>query len=327
MTRSESIALLAAMLLPALVPAGGAADPAEPGIDIEYAEHVPLAAHALLLDTIRVGDRIVAAGERGHIVYSDDEGVTWRQAEVVPTRSTLTSLAAAGSRLWAAGHDTVILTSGDRGVNWTRQSFDPGRLQPILDLHFLDEDRGFAIGAYGLMMVTDDGGLTWEEWAVSDEDDAHLNSMVELAEGTLLVAGEAGFSYRSLDRGETWEALTLPYQGSMFLAIDIGGGCALFAGLRGHAMRSCDDGESWTELATGTEATLIGGAASEGRVLLVGNTGTILERSADGAFSVTMHSSGVDFASILELRDGRYLISGEDGVYFHPEAAGAETRP
>jgi photosystem II stability/assembly factor-like uncharacterized protein len=320
MTRFEAIALCVAILLPGLTPGSAAAETAEPGIDIEYAEHVPLAAHSLLLDTIRVGNRVLAAGERGHIVYSDDQGVTWKQAAVVPTRSTLTSLAAAGSRLWAAGHDTAILTSGDRGENWTRQYYDPERLQPIMDLLFLDESRGFAIGAYGLMLVTDDGGQNWEEWAVHDEDDAHLNAMAELADGALLIAGEAGHAYRSFDSGETWEALELPYQGSMFGAVTVGGGCVIFAGLRGHAMQSCDAGQSWATLETGTEATLIGGTASGDRVLLVGNSGTILERTGAGPFTGTLHSSGVDFAAILDLGSGRFLVAGEDGTYFYPEA-------
>ena len=36
-------------------------------LDIVYAEHVPLAAHSLMLDVIRSGNRIIAAGERGHM--------------------------------------------------------------------------------------------------------------------------------------------------------------------------------------------------------------------------------------------------------------------
>lgn len=34
-------------------------------------------ARALLLDATRADDRIVAVGERGIVLYSDDEGATW----------------------------------------------------------------------------------------------------------------------------------------------------------------------------------------------------------------------------------------------------------
>lgn len=295
-------------------PAGN--EPEEP---IQYAEHAPLAPESLLLDSLRAGGRILAAGERGHIVYSDDEGLTWQQAETVPARSTLTTLAAGGERLWAAGHDTAIVVSDDGGLSWSRQFYDPDRLQPIMDLHFFDENRGLAVGAYGLMLVTGNGGATWDEWAVNEEDDYHLNSLIELGDGTLLIAGEAGYSYRSFDQGETWEPLDLPYHGSMFRALDLGGGCVLFVGLRGHAMRSCDRGDTWEEVETDSDSTLIDGVVTNGRALLVGNGGTILERLGPGAFVEHEHRSGDDFSSILALGDGRFLLTGEDGTYFYPE--------
>ena len=91
---------------------------AEVGGDIEYAEIQPLAVESLLLDVVRIGDRLVAAGERGHIIYSDD-GHDWVQSTAVPTLSTINKLFVLDNRLWAAGHDSVILTSADRGKTWT----------------------------------------------------------------------------------------------------------------------------------------------------------------------------------------------------------------
>ena len=49
-----------------------------------------LAASSPLLAIARAGSRIVAAGPRGHIVWSDDEGAHWTQA-AVPVSSDLTS--------------------------------------------------------------------------------------------------------------------------------------------------------------------------------------------------------------------------------------------
>ena len=291
---------------------------AEDGLDIEYAEIQPLVPESLLLDVVRVGDRLVAAGERGHIVYSDN-GMDWVQAEVVPTRSTLNRLFVLGDRMWAVGHDSVILTSGDHGKTWTRQYFAPDRMQPIMDVYFRDQNHGLVIGAYGLMMVTSDGGQTWQDTLVNEEDDYHLNALLPLDDERYLIAGEAGYSYRSSDTGQTWQSMEMPYLGSMFGAVRTQGDCVLYFGLRGHVQQSCDFGESWVELETGSETTISDAVAWDGKVLLVGNSGAVLEFDGDGGFSEYKHSSGGDFAGILHLGEGRFLLVGEDGVHRFPE--------
>ena len=297
---------------------------AEEGMDLEYAEVQPLSADSMLLDVTRVADRLIAVGERGHVILSDD-GKTWRQAEHVPTRSTLTSLVRVGDRLWAGGHDAVIITSGDHGTSWSRQHFDPGRQQAIMDFHFSDENHGVAIGSYGLVLATDDGGQTWADARMVDEEsDYHLNSIVRFSDGRRMIAGEAGYSYRSYDDGETWEAMELPYVGSMWGAILVPNDCVVFFGLRGHAMESCDFGMTWQELETGTEASLSAAAERDGQLIMVGNSGTVLRR-VNGVVSRDTHSSSVDFAAVLPLDDGRFLLVGEEGVHWYPETLGDDS--
>ena len=294
---------------------------ADDHMDIEYAEIQPLAPESMLLDVTRIGHRIVAVGERGHVIYSDN-GEDWTQAEHVPTRSTLTTVITVDDRLWAAGHDTVIITSGDGGRNWSRQFFDPDRQQAVMDLLFTDSDNGVAIGSYGLYLVTSDGGRSWEDRTIDPENDYHLNAMVRLPNGRRFIAGEAGLSYRSMDDGESWELLDLPYQGSMWGAIEYLDGCIVFFGLRGNMQMSCDSGDNWIEWETGTEASLSGAAVHEGQLVIAGNSGTVLTRGT-GALTAHTHSSGVDFAAVLPMMGGRFLLVGEEGVHLFPEANGA----
>ena len=84
--RIPQILLVCAALAP-VFPAtvNGASD-----LDVDYAEHLPLVTESMLLDVTRAGDKLVAVGERGHVILSSD-GKTWTQAEVVPTRATLTA--------------------------------------------------------------------------------------------------------------------------------------------------------------------------------------------------------------------------------------------
>ncbi|RCI69831.1 hypothetical protein DT376_37845, partial [Pseudomonas aeruginosa] len=104
----------------------------------------------MLLSVAHAGKRLVAVGDRGHILLSDDDGKTWTQAKV-PTRQLLTSVFFVNERKgWAVGHDAQILVSDDAGSTWTRQFEDLGREAPLLDIWFADEQHGLAVGAYGL---------------------------------------------------------------------------------------------------------------------------------------------------------------------------------
>src|SRR5688572_31283560 len=85
------------------------------------AQKSALAPRTLLTGLARAGERVVAVGQRGHALFSDDAGKSWQQAEV-PVSSDLVAVqfptATAG---WAVGHDGVVLHSADAGKTWARQ--------------------------------------------------------------------------------------------------------------------------------------------------------------------------------------------------------------
>jgi photosystem II stability/assembly factor-like uncharacterized protein len=79
------------------------------------------APRSLLNDIVLAGKRLVAVGQRGHIVYSDDHGKHWTQA-AVPVSSDLTAVSFPTPMMgWAVGHDGVVLATKDGGVTWARQ--------------------------------------------------------------------------------------------------------------------------------------------------------------------------------------------------------------
>ncbi len=163
-----------------------------------------LASKALLTDSARLSDRVVAVGAYGNIVYSTD-GKTWTQANV-PSQGLLTTVYFVDDREgWAAGHDTLILHTTDGGENWTIQYEDPipgGDLpKPILDIYFADKLHGWAIGAFALMLVTEDGGLNWKTVstdalgeqleAVDSEAEPNFNALIPV-DDRFLIVGELG---------------------------------------------------------------------------------------------------------------------------------------
>jgi photosystem II stability/assembly factor-like uncharacterized protein len=299
--------------------------------------------HSLLLDATNARDRAVVVGDRGHILVSESRS-EWRQV-ASPTRSMLTALAAVGNKLWAVGHDQVVIYSSDGGLTWTLQHHDIEAEGPLLDVIFLDEERGYAIGAYGQFLSTTDSGANWTVELISDrvaagapadqadnleidpdsglassdmgmdEGDPHLNAIVRNSLG-LLIVGETGSAYRSTDDGLSWVRGNLPYEGSMFGAVALDNDSIIAFGLRGNAFATGDLGRTWRQLETGTEASLLGGAAVSGsRAVLVGAGGTVLllPAGSDQMRAYTFSDGGV-MSGVLPLSETDFLTVGENGV-------------
>ncbi len=79
-----------------------------------YAAKSVLASQSLINAMDKVDNRIYAVGEHGIILYSDDFGDSWVQAESVPFTSTLTDISCSSKQTcWVTGHDATILHSND----------------------------------------------------------------------------------------------------------------------------------------------------------------------------------------------------------------------
>lgn len=190
-----------------------------------------MAARSMIFSVSKFGDRYFATGHQGHILYSDDGGDTWTQADV-PVRSSLLDIHfPTPEKGWAVGHEGVILHSSDGGKTWVKQ-YDGKRLAddgvaqyqemaeenpdnnyyPLLvgEMEFAQSqgaDKPFfkvhcrttlecnAIGAYGIAVRTDDGGKSWINVMDRIENDLfyHLFDYAPLpGENRFFIAGEAG---------------------------------------------------------------------------------------------------------------------------------------
>lgn len=268
----------------------------------------------LLLDAAQAGRRLIAVGEQGHIVISDDDGATWRPTNS-PTTATLTAVYFYDAQTgWAVGHDSVILNSTDGGITWRLVHSAPALQKPLLAVWFRDTRNGFALGAYGLFLQTGDGGASWLQRKIADSD-LHLNAFAARDDGTLFIAGEAGSLLRSNDHGQTWQALISPYQGSFFGILILRDGSLLAYGLRGKIFRSADAGETWNAVQTISQATLIDGAVlADGRVVLAGHSGTVLTSLDQGKTFALRQHPGRKHAAALQASGNDILLFGESGV-------------
>lgn len=253
------------------------------------------------------GSRIVAVGDHGVILLSDD-GRTYRQARSVPTRTMLTSVFFIDRNSgWAAGHDGVVLKTSDGGETWKLLRQQYGQEQPILSIWFGDASNGLAVGLFGMALSTADGGQTWNELKLSSGDaaDRHLYRILATPSGALLIMAEAGTVFRSEDGGKRWDVIDTGEKGSLWSAVafsDNGVNTIVAVGMRGHITRSSDDGKTWQAVVSGTTQSLTDVAQLSGQQLMaVGMGGTLLFSSDGGRhFSARRGAGDAPLTALLK---------------------------
>ena len=310
-----------------------------------------LTSHPVVLAVTSAGERLVAAGERGLVLLSDDAGKTWRQAKV-PVSVSLTNLRLVDAKLgWCVGHGGVVLGTRDGGETWQRQldgrqlpdlilqaarsgdagagadsaraAADAERLRadgpdkPFLDVLMLDADRGLVVGAFGLVMATRDGGATWSPALdrLHAAAGRHLYALQPVA-GAVLVAGEQGAMLVSRDGAQSFAELKTPYAGSYFGVAALTATHFIAYGLRGNAYRTVDAGASWQKLDLGTSNSLTAAhVGADGRVVLVDDAGGVFVSPDGGAsFRSLQVPNRFPFTGIAQARDGALVLSGSRGL-------------
>jgi photosystem II stability/assembly factor-like uncharacterized protein len=196
-------------------------------------------------------------------------------------------------------------------------ALEDGPTDPLLDIWFDSENHGIAVGAYGRVLETSDGGNTWESKGslLDNPDKLHLNKVTASEDGTIYIIGEAGTAFRSDDQGRSWQKLAVPYDGSLFGAVMLGGDSLLVHGLRGNIFYSSDKGDTWQPVVTGNTSTLIGGARLNGKVVLVGASGSVLRGEVDGnGFDSRFDPGRSTLSTVIPLEGEELLLVGTDGA-------------
>lgn len=305
-----------------------------------------------LIGAANAGSRTVAVGLRGLVAYAG-EGEIWKQA-AVPVQTDLVGVQMLNDRLaWAVGHDSVILRSHDGARTWDKQ-FDrtaakaslPAHYQqrlaageeavqkyidqiklntdgdvslPFLGVWFDDEKTGFAVGAFGMIVASTDGGQTWTPWLDRIENDGFLNlNSIRGILGQVYIAGEQGMVYR-LDR-ERQRFVRMPtgHKGSLF---DIVGNehCLIAFGLRGAAYRSTDGGANWHAIDTGVERSITAGVVLENgrRIVLFTETGQAIQSLDNGSTFAPAFTQTAPVYGATASGDATYATVGYAGAQVH----------
>jgi photosystem II stability/assembly factor-like uncharacterized protein len=311
-------------------------------------------AQSVLIDVARADRRLVAVGERGIIIYSDDAGDTWHQADV-PVSATLTAIAfPTAEQGWAVGHSGVVLHTTDSGQTWRRKLdgaaaarmalesargvvarsklqektarrmvrnaellVADGPDKPFLDLYFKNERDGIVVGSYGLIFSTPDGGETWNCLMDRLDNPGGLNLYaIRGFDNTIYISGEQGLFYISGDNGRSFDKIKTPYAGTYFDLSVTSSGHVVIVGLRGNAYWSTNPVDTFkpTQVPVPVSFTAAG-QLDKGTMIFANQAGMLLESQDQGrTMQVIQVPRMAPISSFIPIGDGHLLTVGFGGV-------------
>lgn len=313
-------------------------------------------ASASMVGIVHAGDRLVAVGPRGHILLSDDQGQQWRQVSV-PVSTDLTAIFFASAKQgWAVGHDGVVLHSTDGGESWqlqldgtraariigdfyatppmqasqepeivaaVREAQSVQQAAPSLSLlgvWFKNEREGFVVGAFNVVLQTQDGGNTWIPWYHRTENPEffHLYNVSGSGDDVYIV-GERGLVMRLDPQAQRFVAVPTPYPGSFF-GVLVSPPMVLIYGLRGNAYVSQNQGHDWTRASLNVQSSFLDAVvAPNGHVLLASQRGELFS-SADLGRTFNELKIGPPRAvyAMAPLKGDGVALAGASGLWVEP---------
>jgi photosystem II stability/assembly factor-like uncharacterized protein len=272
------------------------------------------ATHGVLLGVGRAGNRMVAVGDRGIILLSDDQGATWRE---VPTGKPelLTSVLFTTPREgWVVGQDSTILHTADAGEHWTSQNKDDGNDQALFSIASLGAGHLITTGAYALVLETTDGQTWTPDKLPNLDEDYHLNCVMAHYDD-VVITGEAGHAF--VRHGTTWTPIPVGYDGSQFGCLTRSDGSMYSFGLRGSLFVSTTATPAWTRIPTGEDRSIFGGTVlANGLIALVGSNGLMLLLDPHtNPLRKLAPVTGATLSGIAEAPNGNWIVVGDDGLH------------
>lgn len=123
----------------------------------------------------------------------------------------------------------------------------------LFDIEFVGS-RGWAVGDFGLVMRTDDGGTTWKELVAVESDSLLGVDFIDDKRG--VVVGTMGAAYYTEDGGDSWSKAETDFDGRLFNAKLSASGFGFGVGEFGAMVRTDDLGHSWKNVSPSYEELL-----------------------------------------------------------------------
>lgn len=134
------------------------------------------------------------------IFKSGNQGESWQELKM-PLQNAVRSLHFVNDKIGFVVGNEGLLKTEDGGKSWIVQSERP--LPSINDVYFTSPSTGFAVGHESTILMTTDGGASWQKSAV-DVPNLMLTSLTLLSTTHSWITGSQGAVLRMEENGARW---------------------------------------------------------------------------------------------------------------------------
>lgn len=225
------------------------------------------------------------AGNRIYVTH--DEGTRWSEVRVFQPAEfdgadiDLYSIRFSSKKKgWVVGSvskrerviDSILVYTDDGGESWRRQQA-PSRLE-LIHIDFVNDKRGWIVGAGGTILATIDAGQTWIKQNSGTTSTLYHIDFRNDKKGW--VVGERGTLLRTIDGGETWTPAPNNAHATLLSVQFLNDDDGWVIGRSGTILRTEDAGRTWITQESATTQNLYSLHFKDSIGWAVGGAGTIL---------------------------------------------------
>ena len=151
----------------------------------------------------RAQNALWAVGERG-AVWALNANKVWETQPAATGFLLLGGAALSDSQRWLLSADNALNVTSDAGKTWRATDFGDKSKAKIAQISFVNNNYGWAVGASGVILTTNNGGRKWTAQTSPTTADLFDVAFVNDREGW--AAGDGGVLLHTVDGGANWAA-------------------------------------------------------------------------------------------------------------------------
>ena len=267
----------------------------------------------------------VAAGEDGCVLVSTNSGLNWTRTGS-PTSMDISSVIFTDSQNgFGIGAGSVFIKTENGGINWTEENFGFSSTKPFMDAQVTPDGKIHAVGKYGTILLSDNGGTTWQTQYTVTERTLSEILFVNNNTGYAVCGYGGGDILKTTDAGETWvsqiEGYHTPMYGLSFTDAETG----YIAGSI-DIKKTTNGGTNWMNVYSSTQSEIFTDVAftNSNTGYVVGSYGVLKKTTNAGQtwISTAIPSNGSMLTSICFVNENTGYSVGDNSVIVKTTDAG-----